>query len=219
MAGRHVFVTGATGCVGSRLAPALLGGGARVTALAREESRYKVPAGCEVAIGNALNGSSYRDLLSGADTFIQLVGVAHPGPGKAREFVEIDLKAGLEAVAVAKDAGISHFIYVSVAHPAPAMKAYIDVRTRCELAIGESGLNSTILRPWYVLGPGHRWPYLLFPFYKAAEMWPSTRDSARRLGLVSLEQMVRALAAAVDHPPVGVRVFDVPAIRAGGLPG
>jgi uncharacterized protein YbjT (DUF2867 family) len=167
-----------------------------------------------VAIGNALDGSSYRNLLGGADTFIQLVGVAHPGPGKAREFVEIDLKSGLEAVAVAKDAGISHFIYVSVAHPAPAMKAFIDVRTQCETAIAESGLNSTILRPWYVLGPGHRWPCMLIPFYKVAEMLPSTRDSARRLGVVTLAQMVRALAVAVDHPPVGIRVVDVPAIRA-----
>jgi hypothetical protein len=29
--------------------------------------------------------------------------------------------------------------------------------------IGQSGLNTTILRPWYVLGPGHYWPYLLKP--------------------------------------------------------
>lgn len=214
MAGHHVFITGATGYVGSRLVPVLLKSGVRVTALVREESRHKAPQGCESAIGNALDGSSYRHLLDGADAFIHLVGVAHPGPGKAREFVEIDLRSALEAVRVAKDAGIRYFIYVSVAHPAPAMKAYIDARIQCERAIAESGLNTTILRPWYVLGPGHRWPYVLIPFYKAAELWPSTRDSARRLGLVTLAQMVRALAVAVDQPAVGIRVVDVPAIQA-----
>src|SRR6266480_6178781 len=41
---------------------------------------------------------------------------------------------------------------VSVAHPAPAMKAYIEVRTRCEELIRTSGLHTTILRPWYSAG-------------------------------------------------------------------
>ena len=104
-----------------------------------------------------------RLVLSGAHkpatTFVQLVGVSHPSPAKAAEFRSIDLVAGSEAIAAAVFAGIQHLIYVSVAHPAPMMKAYIAVRAECEALIRESGLNATILRPWYVLGPGHRWPY------------------------------------------------------------
>ena len=210
---QHVFITGATGYVGRRLAAVLLRRGHRVTALAREQSRQKLPKGCEVAIGDALDGASYRDLLNGADTFVQLVGVAHPGPAKAREFVAIDLRSGLEAVKVASGAAISHFVYVSVAHPAPVMRAYIDVRSQCERVLTESGLNATILRPWYVLGPGHRWPYVLILFYKMAEAWPATRASARRLGLVTLRQMVNALAQSVENPPQGIRIVEVPEIR------
>jgi uncharacterized protein YbjT (DUF2867 family) len=210
---REVFIAGATGYVGSRLIPLLLSRGHRVTALAREQSKHKLPRGYEVAIGNALDGASYRHLLNNCDTFVQLVGVAHPGPGKARQFVEIDLKSGLEAVRAASAAAVSHFVYVSVAHPAPVMQAYIDVRSECERALESSGLNSTILRPWYVLGPGHRWPYALIPFYKLAEAWPSTRASARRLGLVTLPQMVNALARSIDNPPQGVRILEVPEIR------
>jgi hypothetical protein len=64
---------------------------------------------------------------------------------------------------------VQHFVYVSVAHPAPVMKAYVEVRMQCE----ESGLNTTILRPWYV--PGHDWPYLLKPGYRlgAADSEPA----------------------------------------------
>jgi uncharacterized protein YbjT (DUF2867 family) len=211
----RIFITGGTGYVGGCLVPRLLNDGHRVTALTREQSRHKLPKGCDVAIGNALDGASCGHLLSGSDTFVQLVGVAHPGPGKGREFQEIDLKAGLEAIRVARDAGVSHFVYVSVAHPAPVMKDYIDVRSQCERALTESGLNATILRPWYVLGPGHRWPYFLIPFYKIAELWPSTRASARRLGLVTLPQMVNALARSVDNPPEGIRILEVPEIRTG----
>jgi uncharacterized protein YbjT (DUF2867 family) len=198
---------------GQPVDPLLLSHGHRVKALAREQSTHKVPKGCAVAIGNALDGASYRHLLNGCDTFVQLVGVSHPGPAKARQFVEIDLKSGLEAVQTATAAGISHFVYVSVAHPAPLMQAYIDVRSRCERALRDGGLNSTILRPWYVLGPGHRWPYVLIPFYKLAEAWPSTRACARRLGLVTFSQMINALSRSIDNPPQGVRILEVPEIR------
>jgi uncharacterized protein YbjT (DUF2867 family) len=105
---------------------------------------------------------------------------------------------------------------VSVAHPAPVMRAYVDVRMRGEAAIEAAGLAATILRPWYVLGPGHRWPLALVPLAALAERIPATRDAARRLGFVTLPQMVAALVAAVESPPAtGVRrVVDVPAIRA-----
>src|SRR5262249_32659776 len=107
-------------------------------------------------------------------------------------------------------------VYVSVAQPAPMMQAYIDARVAGEAAIAKAGLTATILRPWYVLGPGHRWPYLLLPFYAIAERIPSTRDGARRLGLVTLAQMARALVAAVESPPTAgaTRIAGVPEIRA-----
>ena len=208
-----IFITGGTGYIGSRLIPRLLTRGHSVTALIREQSRPKLPEGCTAVIGNALDGASYAERVRGHDTFIQLVGVSHPSPAKAHEFQTIDLKAGMEAIRVAADAGIRHFIYVSVAHPAPAMHAYIAVRSACEDEIRAKALNATILRPWYVLGPGHRWPYVLLPFYKIAEHVPSLHDGALRLGLVTVSQMLVALEMAVAEPAEGVRVLEVPAIR------
>ncbi|MGC4097629.1 MAG: hypothetical protein QM706_10970 [Nitrospira sp.] len=71
------------------------------------------------------------------------------------EFRAIDLISGLAAIDAAKHIGVDHFVYVSVAHPAPIMKEYIAVRSECEAALLISGLSATILRPWYILGPGH----------------------------------------------------------------
>ena len=79
--------------------------------------------------------------------------------------------------------------------------------------IRASGLNATILRPWYVLGPGRRWPYLLLPMYWLLELLPPTRETARRLGLVTREQMVAALVVAIENPCQGVRILSVPEIR------
>ena len=210
---RCVLMTGGSGYVGRPLIERLLARGHQVRALVRPGSERKLPQGCEAVLGNALDGSSYAAKIDPADTFVQLVGVAHPSPAKAAEFRSIDLASGLSAVRAATDAGVKHFVYLSVAHPAPMMKAYIAVRTECENAIRQSGINATILRPWYVLGPGHRWPYVLLPFYKVMELWPKTRDGALRLGLVTLEQMVTALLHAVENPSSGIRVVEVPEIR------
>jgi hypothetical protein len=64
-----------------------------------------------------------------------------------------------------------------------------------------------------VLGPGHRWPYLLVPAYWLAERLPQTRASARRLGLVTLDQMTEALLWSIRNPCSGVRVLEVEDIR------
>lgn len=214
---RRVFITGGTGYIGSHLIPALLERGHHVRALVRTESKGAMPpAGCELVSGNALDGNSYRHLVRPSNTFVHLVGVAHPSPSKAAEFRSVDLVAGREAIGVAAELGIEHFVYLSVAHPAPVMKAYIAVRTECEAMIRDRGLRATIVRPWYVLGPRHKWPVILFPMYKAMELLPITRAGARRLGLVTLEEMVFALVHAVESVQAGIRYMEVPDIRAAG---
>src|SRR4029077_10205604 len=213
----RVFVTGGTGYVGRPLITQLLERGHEVQALVRPGSERKLPAGCQAILGDALDGKSYAPKINPADTFVQLVGVSHPNPSKAAEFRNVDLASGRSAIEAAPNRGVQHFVYVSVAHPAPVMKTYIEVRSQCEAMIGQSGMNATILRPWYVLGPGHRWPYLLLPMYKLMELLPSTREGATRLGLVTLEQMVRALVHALETPARRVRVVEVPGIRAGNF--
>ena len=76
-------------------------------------------------------------------------------------------------------AGDAHVVYVSVAQPAPMMHAYIAVRAEGEAALAASGLTATVLRPWYVLGPGHWWPLTLVPLYAIARLLPSTRAGIR----------------------------------------
>jgi len=95
------------------------------------------------------------------------------------------------------------------------MKAYIRVRSECEgiLQSESNKFGSTILRPWYVLGPGHWWPVALKPIYALLESRPSTREGARRLGLVTLAQMVAALTWAVENPHSATRILEVPEIR------
>jgi uncharacterized protein YbjT (DUF2867 family) len=213
MTGRRIFITGGTGYLGREVIPQLLKRGHEVRALVREGSESKLHAGCVAVNGNALDKETFAAKIAPSETFVHLVGVPRPSPAKAKQFREIDLVSIRASVPAAVEAGIKHFVYLSVAQPAPIMKAYQEVRREGEHLIRESGLRATILRPWYVLGPGHRWPYLLLPVYKAMELFPSTRESAQRLGLVTLAQMTNALLNAIETDSDGLRIYHVQQIR------
>lgn len=184
--------------------------------LVRTGSERKLPAGVVAVSGNPLESASFVKSIPPAETYVHLIGVAHPAPWKEQEFRAVDLASLRASVEAATSAGIKHFVYVSVAQPAPVMKAYIRVRAEGEAILRASGMTATILRPWYVLGPGRRWPLALKPFYWLAERLESSREGALRLGLVTIEQMTSALVWAVENPPERERVMEVRQINACG---
>jgi uncharacterized protein YbjT (DUF2867 family) len=199
-----VFVTGASGFMGRRLSEELLRRGHRVRCLVRRGSERGAPPGAEIVVANPLDGATYAPNVTGCDTFVHLVGVSHPSPAKAAQFRTVDLASAKAAVAAATGAAVRHFVYVSVAHPAPVMRAYIAARSEAEDAIRASGLDATIVRPWCVLGPGRQWPLLFGPVFRLLP---------ERLGLVRIEEMIATLADAVAKPPRGIRIVEVPEIR------
>ena len=205
---RSIFLSGGTGYLGKSLSARLLARGHRLRVLARPGSEGKVEPGAMVVPGDALKAATFTSSVEPGSTFVHLTGVAHPAPWKEGQFRAIDLVSLRASAAAAKD--VAHFVYVSVAHPAPTMKAYIRVRMECEEILEATALARTILRPWYVLGPGHRWPVILKPIYALLR----ANASAQRLGLVTLEEMTNALVWAVENPPEALRILDVPGIRA-----
>jgi uncharacterized protein YbjT (DUF2867 family) len=214
-----VFVTGGTGYMGRRLIPLLVKHRHQVKALVRRGSEKKLPAGALGVYGDALQTDSYTNDVRDADTFVHLIGTPHPSPAKAKQFQDVDLVSVRVAIKAARDAGIRHFIYLSVAQPAPVMEAFIDVRIKGEAMIRESGIPATFLRPWYVLGPGHWWPYAMLPAYWILERIPKTSESAQRLGLITIDQMVNAILWAVENPPQETRTLEVLRIRRLGASG
>jgi len=199
--------------MGRRLIASLLLRGHRVKALVREGSQHKLPKSAQAVVGDPLSAESIGVHVTAMDTFVQLVGVPHPNPSKASEFRAIDQTAGFAGAEAAARCEVRHFVYVSVAQPAAVMKSYIAARSAVEERIRQLGLSATILRPWYVLGPGRRWPILLKPLYALLGLVPQTRSRASRLGLVTDERMNAALVNAVEAPAEGIRVVEVPQIR------
>lgn len=210
----NIFITGGTGYIGREIIPMLIASGFNVTALARKESLIKLPDGCTKVEGNALDENTFKEYVKGCDTFIQLVGVSHPSPAKKEEFKKIDLASIKASVNAAMHAGIKHFIYLSVAQPAPIMKEYIAVRKYGEKLLEENKIPSSVIRPWYIIGPGHYWPVVLQPIYKICEWIPAAREQAINLGLVKLQQILNTISYAAKNPPAkGIKIYKTAEIR------
>jgi nucleoside-diphosphate-sugar epimerase len=145
-----VFITGGTGYLGRHVIPALIARGHRVRALVRHGSQAKAPRGCEIVVGDPFDRATFAHAIAPCDTFLQLVGVPHPSPSKARQFIDVDLRSALESIV---------------------------------------------------------------PIYWLLERLPSTRETTRRLGLVTVSQMVHALVDAIEHPPDDARIVGVPEMK------
>lgn len=210
---RTIFITGGTGYIGSRLIPLLIAKGYTVNALVRKGSESKLPKGCNIIFGNALDSNTFKDSVKGCDVFIHLIGVAHPGPGKEKEFNEIDLVSIHEAVTAAKYAGVKQFIYLSVAEPAPLMKGFISVRKQGEKLIIDSGMNAVFIKPWYVLGPGHYWPYMILPLYWLFMLIPPFSKTAKRLYPVKLKNILNAIVHSVENPVKGIQSISTSELK------
>ncbi len=211
---KPVFITGATGYIGRRLTKKLLEQGHSVTALVREGSETKVPAGAKIITADPFKAASFQTLIPEEAVFVQLLGVPHPSPKKAKQFREIDLRSVKASADAAATAGASHFIYISVAMtPSKLMAAYQAVRHEGEEYCKQKGLNCTFIRPWYVLGPGHWWPILLLPLYALAELVPSMRNKARSMALVTINQILNLLIKLAEADPQPLRIIGISGIR------
>src|SRR5690348_4586579 len=135
-----VFITGGTGYVGRPLIEELLRRGRVVHALVRRGSESRLPAAALPIVGNALDATTFAPSIPSRATVVHLVGTPHPNPRKAAEFERVDLASIDATVRAVRGRDVRHLVYVSVAHPAPVMKAYIAVREQGEALVRGLGI-------------------------------------------------------------------------------
>jgi nucleoside-diphosphate-sugar epimerase len=182
---QNIFITGGTGYMGTRLIKALQNQEYAIRALVRKGSENKLPQGCEMITGNALDASSYQIKLNPHQHLCILLAWHIRLLQKKEQFKKIDLVSIHEAVKAAMYANVSHFIYLSVSqYPTKIMKDFQEVRAEGERLLLQTGLKTSFIRPWYVLGPGHWWPVLLKPFLFIAK-YAGKREAVENLDTVT----------------------------------
>jgi len=153
-----VFVTGATGFIGSYILKELLANEHEVTVLVRpgNEKRLTVPLDrVTVVYGDITQPDSLRGKMDGCDAVIHLVGIIREVPERGITFERIHLEGAKHVIDEAKRAGVRRFILMSANGVKPrdeACSAYQWTKYEAEEYLKESGLEYVIFRPSVVFG-------------------------------------------------------------------
>ena len=201
--GVRVLVTGASGFVGGRLAPALVEAGHEVRAMTRRPERYS-GAGTPVA-GDVSDEASLRTALDGCDAAYYLVHSLDSADFQAK-----DADAARSFARAAADAGVRRIVYLGgLGDDADELSAHLRSRRQVERLLGEGGVPVTVLRAGIVIGHGGvSWemtrqlvahlPAMITP------RWVHTRTQP-----IAVADVVRYLVGVLEAPEAEGRAFDV----------
>lgn len=199
----QVLVTGASGFVGGRLAPALVDEGHRVRAMTRRPEAYR-GAG-EAVAGDVSDEASLRAALDGCEAAYYLV----HSLGDA-SFVEEDAAAARRFGAAAAAQRVRRIVYLGgLGDDADDLSDHLRSRRDVETLLGEAGVPVTVLRAGIVVGHGGvSWemtrqlvahlPAMVTP------RWVHTRTQP-----IAVDDVVRYLVGVLEAPEAEGRVFEV----------
>jgi len=136
-----ILVIGSTGTIGSLVVQGLAEQGASVKALVRQAGAKSLPAGVHSVVGDLTNVESMRQAMAGVRTLFLLNALAPD-----------EVTQSLQALSVAREAGIERIVYLSVIHA----DLYTDVphftgKHTVERMIETLDMPVTILRPAYFM--------------------------------------------------------------------
>ena len=154
---RPVLVTGATGYIGGRLVPLLLGAGYRVRVFARSPEKVRArtwsrhPA-LEIVAGSAEDPAALRRALDGCSAAYYLI---HSMVAAGSRYAERDNELAGSFGSAAGDAGCDRIIYLGgLGETGPDLSEHLSSRREVEQQLGSGGVPVTVLRAAMIIGSG-----------------------------------------------------------------
>jgi nucleoside-diphosphate-sugar epimerase len=153
MAG-SIFVTGGNGFLGRRLLFLLSTcPDRRIVCLVRTKPTEIQPKNVEFVLGDLLGSHDYEDKLAGCDSVVHLA--AATGKHSPDEYFRINRDGSKALMAAAQRAGVRRFVHVSTIAVKFGDKShypYAQSKEQAEIAVKQSSLHWTIVRPTMIFG-------------------------------------------------------------------
>jgi uncharacterized protein YbjT (DUF2867 family) len=201
--GGPILVTGATGFVGSRLVPELVGAGHEVLALTRRPEKYE-------GAGKAVGGDVHQpDTLARALTGVRAAYYLVHSLTE-RDFEKLDAEAAGNFGKAAADAGVEQIIFLAgLGREEDDLSAHLRSRRHVESLLADCGVPVTVLRAGIIIGDGgisweitrqlvEHLPAMVTP------RWVRTRTQP-----IALDDVVRYLLGVLDNPDAVGQVFEI----------
>lgn len=144
---KRVFVLGASGTIGQATVRALLARGHKVACLVRPGSEASLPEGADIRFGLATDPASLvRDGFRG-ERFDALVSCMASRTGAPKDAWAVDYQAHVDALAAARDAGVTQMVLLSAICVQKPVLAFQKAKLAFEREFMTSGLTWSIVRP------------------------------------------------------------------------
>lgn len=209
-----MFVTGATGYIGGRLAPRLIEHGYRVRCLARSAAKLRARPWAaapdervEVVEGDAADEGRLATAMSGCMAAYYLV---HSMDSAGPTYRQRDLTLAETFGRAAKRAGVPRVIYLGgLGETGAGLSEHLSSRREVEAALGRGGVPVTVLRAAMIIGSGsasfeilrylvERLPIMITPRWVSTESQP-----------IAVRDVLHYLIAALQTPATSGKTLDI----------
>ncbi|MFO0856165.1 MAG: SDR family oxidoreductase [Phycisphaerales bacterium] len=211
-ASSSVFVTGATGYIGGRLAPRLVERGYRVRCLTRSASKLRARpwAGherVEIVVGDAADEERLTTSMQGCVAAYYLV---HSMDAAGLEYRRRDLALAETFGRAAVRAGVPQIIYLGgLGETGQGLSEHLTSRREVEVGLGRAGAPVTVLRAAMIIGSGsasfeilrylvERLPIMITPRWVSTESQP-----------IAVRDVLFYLIAALETPATIGKTLDI----------
>jgi uncharacterized protein YbjT (DUF2867 family) len=217
---QRVFVTGASGFVGSAVVRELIGRSFAVNALVRGKKPLEIAGDIREIHADLSDAAALDEGLRNCSAAIHLVGIIMENPGKGVTFEQVHVEGTRSIVDATRRAGIRRYIHMSaLGTRADAKSEYHKTKWQAEEIVRASGLDWTIIRPSMIHGPNGafmkmeaKWvrkqspPFFFMPYFGAGILG---LGGAGRLQPVYVKDVAKAFVDAIGNPKTICETYDL----------
>ncbi|MDP3790917.1 MAG: SDR family oxidoreductase [Candidatus Omnitrophota bacterium] len=205
----RILVTGASGYIGGRLVPELLGRGYKVRAMVRSapDTYRTLWPHAEVAVADVQNIDSLRAALDNIDTAYYLIHSLRLGP---KRFAQADINAARNFSKVAEEKHVSRIIYLGgLGDVRSSLSSHLRSRAEVAREIRRRKTPVTVLRAAIIVGSGSASYEIIQHLVRELPIIFIPRWAKNRCQPIAVRDIIKYLVGVLETPETSGQSFDI----------